>query len=123
MLKYLAALASPVILAAGIGFVDSTIAAADSPIEPIDSGVIEIFMALPEADEICAQVGEISALVDTLVAYAGPDASFIFDAAVAYFQHSAEEGFGPNAAMTPEAEDVFRAWAYDCGGRTEPVSG
>ena len=95
------------------------LAPADTPIEPVPEAMIELFVAAPEGVELCADIGEISAMVDTLGVTLGEDVSFVFTMAVSYWQDSAEEGFGPAAAMTMEAEDAFRAWAFDCGGRPE----
>jgi hypothetical protein len=97
------------------------IAPTDTPIEPLESSVVEFFLASPDGTEICAQIGEMSDLVDVFGVALDQDVSLIFDMAVTYFQRSAEEGWGETAAMTLEAEDYFRSWAYDCGGRIEPV--
>lgn len=91
----------------------------DSEIEPVDQALVELFMAHPDGQQLCSDIGDISDNVDALGVIAGEDLSFIFDMAVSYWQQSAEEGVGEGAAMTLEAEDLFRSWAYDCGGRIE----
>ena len=95
------------------------LAPADTPIEEVPEAFVEIFVDSPQGAELCGDVGEISNLVDVLGTIAGEDLSFIFDMAVSYWQQSAEEGVGPGAAMTLEAEDAFRSWAYSCAGRIE----
>lgn len=95
------------------------LAPTDTPIEPVDQNLVELFTSTSDGQDLCTNIGDISDLVDTLGIIAGEDVSFIFDMAVSYWQQSAEEGVGEGAAMTLEAEDLFRSWAYDCGGRIE----
>lgn len=93
--------------------------AADTPITPVTSDVVELFINTDEGIGLCADIGDISDQVDALGVIAGDDVSFIFTMAVSYWQDSAENGFGEGAAMTAEAEALFRSWAFDCGGRIE----
>lgn len=96
------------------------LAPADSPIEPVDEAFVELFLSSTDAATVCDDIAEFSDLVDTLgVISGGEDLGPLFDMAVSYWQDSAEEGVGPTAAMTAEAETTFRSWVYDCGGRIE----
>lgn len=94
----------------------------DTPIEPVDSALVQLFLASPDAESLCINIGTISDQVDTLGELMGSDASLVFEMAAAYWQDMAESGVGPNAAMTAEGEDLFRSWVYDCGGRAEPAA-
>lgn len=91
----------------------------DTPIEPVESDFVMLYLATPEADALCAQVGEMSDLIDLFGVSLGGDSAFIFDMAAAFWQDAAESGVGKSAAMTLEAETLFRAWVYDCGGRVD----
>jgi hypothetical protein len=89
----------------------------DTPIEPLETPVVASFLATPEAVGLCADIGILSDQIDAFGVMLDTDASFIFEMAVSYWQDKAEEGYGDSAAMTVEAQTLFRAWIYDCGGR------
>lgn len=95
----------------------------DSEIEPIDSAVIEIVLA---ADvDMCASLGDLDSaitlmldLVETFDGDEGGNRPFIEqtfgDAFVAWALDMLEDSVGPNAALTPEAEQIAEDWAADC---------
>jgi hypothetical protein len=105
----------PAIIVAALAVVP---APQDSDIEPIDELTVTLALdATDEGQELCVQVGHLAGTMEVLSILAGDPllAGTLNDMATAYFKHSFEEGFGPEHAMTAEAEEAFYDWVEGCG--------
>lgn len=94
------------------------IAPADSPIEPIPSETIESLIDSADCYDLCAQMAEMGTLlltIEILVETPGL-ADTLGTSVIAMGRDNFEDGWGPGAALTLEAEEVFEGWAGACMG-------
>lgn len=86
----------------------------DTPIEPITASVIEVAIAIDT--DICDSVRTAADAARNLEDLYGADgfSEAVIPALVAYAKDSFEDAWGPDAAMTREAEEVFEDWMTQC---------
>ena len=91
------------------------LAPADTPIEPIDRDSVVETLDSVDGLAICVDVAEWGRTVERAAIAIGTEfAVIITDAMFAWWQVAYEEGVGPNAAMTSEAEAYFVEWLEGC---------
>lgn len=91
------------------------VAPADTPIEPIDEDTVTIGLTLADED-LCDQAASLDGLLIEMTPLLGVEGVEVLrDMARVYVQNSFEEGFGPSAALTVEAEAYFQEWLEGCG--------
>lgn len=96
----------------------------DTPIEEINSDIVTLVLASDSSTELCTALGELDgaivAMLDVVEVVEGDSASrpavegWLTETITAWAVDQLEDGVGPAAAFTPEAEALVEDWAETC---------